>query len=157
MDSRCGISMIFVGFWSLLPPPTWNAENEHGWHVSHCASAAEIFIGWYVASMTPRWLPTPSARKIDGRSTAIETLAERVNTSVWWPRRRYQADTASMSTEPVTSEAVSTCAYPQRNTGFVITAPMSDSCGRPVDSSRVYPTGFCIHEFAAMMNAADPA
>ena len=75
--------MILVGFWSLLPPPIWNAENEQGWHVSHCPSAAEIFIGWYVASITPRWLPTPSARKIEGSSTAIDTFAERVNTSAW--------------------------------------------------------------------------
>ena len=33
IDSRCGISMIFVGVSSLLPPPIWNAENEHGWQV----------------------------------------------------------------------------------------------------------------------------
>src|SRR5215469_15078374 len=52
-DSRCGISMIWVGVWSLLPPPIWNSENEHGWQVVHCASAAAIFIGWYLASITP--------------------------------------------------------------------------------------------------------
>src|SRR6478609_7742044 len=119
--------MILVGSWSLLPPPIWNAENEQGWHVSHCPSAAEIFIGWYVASITPRWLPTPSARKIEGRSTAIDTFAERVNTSVCFSCRRYHAETASMRTDPVTRDAVSTCAYPQRKTGLVITAPMSDS------------------------------
>ena len=38
--------MIWTGVWSLLPPPIWNSENEHGWHVVHCASAAAIFIGW---------------------------------------------------------------------------------------------------------------
>jgi hypothetical protein len=37
--------MISVGVWSLLPPPIWNSENEHGWQVVHCASAAAIFIG----------------------------------------------------------------------------------------------------------------
>ena len=45
-DSRCGISMIFLGVGSLLPPPIWNTENEHGWQVVHCPSAAAIFIGW---------------------------------------------------------------------------------------------------------------
>src|SRR5215469_18027943 len=45
-DSRCGISKIWVGVWSLFPPPIWNSENEHGWQVVHCASAAAIFIGW---------------------------------------------------------------------------------------------------------------
>ena len=38
--------MIFVGVGSSFPPPIWNAENEQGWQVSHCASAAAIFIGW---------------------------------------------------------------------------------------------------------------
>ena len=38
--------MIWVGVSSFLPPPIWNSENEHGWQVSHWASAAEIFIGW---------------------------------------------------------------------------------------------------------------
>ncbi len=37
--------MILVGESSWLYPPTWNTENEHGWQVSHCASAAAIFIG----------------------------------------------------------------------------------------------------------------
>ena len=38
--------MIFFGVSSYLPPSIWNAENEHGAQVSHCASAAAIFIGW---------------------------------------------------------------------------------------------------------------
>ena len=50
--------MISVGVWSLLPPPIWNSENEHGWQVVHCASAAAIFIGWYRPSITPSSSPT---------------------------------------------------------------------------------------------------
>ena len=65
-DSRCGIAMILVGVSSFFPPPIWKAENEHGWQVSHCASVAAIFIGWYVVSITPSWLPTSSANS-DGR------------------------------------------------------------------------------------------
>ncbi len=38
--------MIWLGVWSLLPPPIWNAENEHGWQLFHCASAAAILPGW---------------------------------------------------------------------------------------------------------------
>ena len=53
--------MILVGVWSALPPPIWNSENEHGWQVVHCASEAAIFIGWYVASVTPNSLPTSMA------------------------------------------------------------------------------------------------
>ena len=30
-----------------------HSENEHGWQVVHCASAAAIFIGWYLPSITP--------------------------------------------------------------------------------------------------------
>ena len=45
IDSRCGIAITFCGSSSFLPPPIWKAENEHGWQVSHCASAAAIFIG----------------------------------------------------------------------------------------------------------------
>ena len=50
--------MIFVGVSSLFPPPIWNSENEQGWQVSHCASDAAIFIGWYLSSVTPSSLPT---------------------------------------------------------------------------------------------------
>ena len=66
--------MIFVGVSSFLPPPIWNTENEHGWQVFHCASAAAIFIGWYLVSMTPSWLPTIMARRIAGSSTTSESL-----------------------------------------------------------------------------------
>ena len=68
-DSRCGIAMISVGVWSLLPPPIWNSENEHGWQVVHCASAAAIFIGWYRPSITPSSSPTSMVNKIAGTST----------------------------------------------------------------------------------------
>ena len=37
--------MISDAVWSLLPPPIWNIENEHGLQLFHCASAAAIFIG----------------------------------------------------------------------------------------------------------------
>ena len=37
--------MIFVGVWSLFPPPIWNTEKEHGAQVFQLASAAAIFIG----------------------------------------------------------------------------------------------------------------
>jgi hypothetical protein len=40
--------MISIGVLSLAPPPIWKAENEHGWQLVHCASAAAIYIGWYL-------------------------------------------------------------------------------------------------------------
>ena len=109
-DSRCGIWMICVGVWSLLPPPIWNSENEQGWQVVHCASAAAIFIGWYLASITPSSLPTNMARMIAGTSTTSDIRADRAKVSGWRPCRSCQADTASMTSAPVTSEASSTCA-----------------------------------------------
>src|SRR5439155_15595107 len=51
---------------------------------------------------------------------------------------------------------VQTCAlpiYPHTNTGLVNSAQMSFSCGLPL--TMVYPTGCCIQELAAMMNAPD--
>ena len=69
--------MIFVGVWSLLPPPIWNTENEHGWQVSHCASAAAIFIGWYLASITPSWLPTSIEQELGGTSTTSASFGPR--------------------------------------------------------------------------------
>ena len=93
--------MICVGVWSLLPPPIWNIENEHGWQVSHCASAAAIFIGWYVGlddaevAAHAGW-----TRMLAGTSTMTDILAVRRNASTELLRRRCHADTASMSTRP---------------------------------------------------------
>ncbi len=73
--------MIWVGVSSLLPPPIWNSENEHGWQVVHCASAAAIFIGWYLASITPSSSPTSMVNRIAGTRTISASRADRVNTS----------------------------------------------------------------------------
>src|ERR1700756_2948808 len=107
--------MISVGVLSLAPPPIWNAENEQGLHVVHCASAAAIFIGWYLASITPSWLPTESWTTIVGISTITAIFAVRWKDSTCSPLRRYQADTASITRHPVINDARSTCAYPQTN------------------------------------------
>src|SRR6185503_16372619 len=100
-DSTCGIEMILVGVWSLLPPPIWNTENEHGWQVVHWPSAAAIFIGWYFVSLMPRRPPKNNANIAAGISTTMASLADRWNISVLVPRRRCQADTASMTAAPV--------------------------------------------------------
>ena len=124
--------MIWVGVWSLLPPPIWNSENEHGWQVVHCASAAAIFIGWYLPSITPSSSPTSMVNKIAGTSTISASRADRVNTSRSPPCRSCHAETASMTMAPVTSAANSTLAYPHTNTGLVNSAQMSFSCGLPL-------------------------
>jgi hypothetical protein len=123
--------MILVGVGSLLPPPIWNTENEHGWQVVHCPSAAAIFIGWYLVSLMPRRPPKNNASMAAGISTAMARVADRWNISGLDRRRRCQADTASMTTLPVTSDAASTCRYAQRNTMLVSTAQMSVSWARP--------------------------
>ncbi len=124
--------MIFVGVSSRLPPPIWNSENEQGWQVSHCASEAAIFIGWYLSSITPSRLPTIMPRKAAGSRTTSASRADRAKRSVSEPRRRCQAETASITTEPVTSAASRTCAYPQRKTGLVSTAQMLLSSALPL-------------------------
>ena len=61
IDSRSGTSRIWVGVSSFFPPPIWKSENGQ-WlaQVVQSASAAAIFIGWYVPSTTPSSLPTKS-------------------------------------------------------------------------------------------------
>ncbi len=131
-DSRCGTSRIWVGVWSWLPPPIWNSENEHGWQVVHCASAAAIFIGWYLPSITPSSSPTSRVNKMAGSSTISAILAERMNTSRCPPCRSCHAETASMMIAPVVSATNTTLAYPQRNTGLVNTAQRLLSTGLPL-------------------------
>jgi len=124
--------MIWVGVWSLFPPPIWNSENEHGWHVVHCASAAAIFIGWYVPSTTPSSSPTSKVNSIAGTRTMSASRADRVNTPRSPPCLSCHAETASMMTAPVTSATKTTFAYPHTNTGLVNTAQISVSCGLPL-------------------------
>jgi hypothetical protein len=76
--------------------------------VFQLASAAAIFIGWYVVSTTPRWLPTITANSDAGMSTIRARRAERPKTSGLLRLRRCHADTASMTTHAVTSDASST-------------------------------------------------
>ncbi len=75
----------------------------------HCASAAAIFIGWYFVSLMPSRPPKKIASMVAGIRTAMASLADRWKTSGLEPRRRCQADTASITALPVTSEAASTC------------------------------------------------
>ncbi len=98
-----------MGVSSRRPPPTWKTENEHGWHVVHCASAAAILTGWYLASTTPNSLPTNSASASVGITTTSDSVAERLNADTSIPLRRYHADTASITMHPVTTEARITC------------------------------------------------
>ena len=110
--------MISVGVWSLFPPPIWNSENEHGWQVVHCASAAAIFIGWYRPSITPSSSPTSMVNKIAGTRTISASRADRVNTSRSPPCRSCHAETASMTTAPVISERTGPWRTPTRTPGW---------------------------------------
>src|SRR5579862_3345095 len=147
--------MICVGVSSFLPPPICTAENEQ-WdvHVFHSASAAAIFMGWYFSSTTPSSLPTNMAKMMDGSNTASEMVAARRKVSLAASRRMCHADTPSMMTLAVTSAAKRTCGYAHTKVGFVNKAQMFVSCGWPW-ALVVYPTGCCIQELAAMMNAAE--
>src|SRR4029453_6011208 len=147
--------MIFFGVGSLLPPPIWNTENEHGWQVVHCPSAAAIFIGWDLGSLMPGRPPKNRASMVAGISPTMASLADRWNIPGLEWRRRCQADTASMTAAPAPSEAASTWRQAQRNTMLVRTAQMSVSWARSPAALSWYPTGRCIQELAAMMNAAD--
>src|SRR5271163_4487583 len=112
--------MIFVGFMSLLPPPTWKAENEQcDGHVFHSASAAAIFMGWYVPSTTPSSLPTNRIRNMVGTRITRAIPDVRLKASTSCSRFRCHADTANMMRHPATAEANRTWTYPHRNVGLV--------------------------------------
>jgi len=70
-----------------------------GWPVVHCASAAAIFIGWYLPSTTPSSSPISSVNKIAGISTISAIRADWVNTrpvpAVPQPRGHRQHDDGS--------------------------------------------------------------
>ncbi len=87
MDSRSGTSRIWVGVSSFFPPPIWKSENEQ-WlgQVVHRASAAAIFIGWYLPSTTPSSLPTKRLKATVGNRTTIEMTAVRRKASTWFFR-----------------------------------------------------------------------
>ncbi len=72
------------------------------------ASAAAIFIGWYVPSTTPSSLPTKRLMATAGNRTTSEITAVRRKASTWFFRWRCQADTASITAAPVTSDARTT-------------------------------------------------
>src|SRR5271167_4671603 len=98
MDRRSGISMILVGVGSLFPPPAWKAEKEQ-WdgQVFHSASAAAIFMGWYLPSTTPSSLPMNMLTNTAGVRTTREMMAVRRNAATDWARFRCQAETPSMT------------------------------------------------------------
>ena len=122
--------MIWVGVWSLGPPPIWKAENgQWDGQVFHSASAAAIFMGWYLPSTTPSSLPMNMLRKTAGASTATEMMAVRRNAVTELSACMCQAEKASMMMAPVTSDARITCGYAHRNTGLVKRAQMSVSWG----------------------------
>src|SRR5580700_12124511 len=98
--------MIWVGVSSLGPPPIWKAENAQcDGQVFHSASAAAIFIGWYLPSTTPSSLPMNMLTKTAGARTATEMMAVRRKAATEFLRLRCQAENASMMMAPVTNDA----------------------------------------------------
>ena len=73
--------------------------------VVQSASAAAIFIGWYLPSTTPSSLPMNMLRKTAGVRTHNEMMAVRRKRATELFRLRCQAEKASMTMAPVTSEA----------------------------------------------------
>ena len=64
----------------MLPPSIWNNENgQCDGQVVHKASAAAIFIGWYLPSTTPSSLPMNMFKNTAGTSTTSEMAAVRRN------------------------------------------------------------------------------
>src|SRR6187551_737047 len=93
-----GIWIEKEGVWSSsVKPPIWKSENEHGWHVSHCASEAAIFMLWALVTASPKRLPTISWRNVIGTATISASFTDLRKRSTLRPRRRCQQLTPSMT------------------------------------------------------------
>ena len=69
---------------------------------------------------------------IAGTSTISDSRSEWPKIFGFLPLRSCHADTASMTSVPVVTDARTTLPYPHRNTGLVNTATMLSSCGLPL-------------------------
>ena len=102
--------MLKLGVWSLwLKPPIWNSENAHFWQSSHCASAAEIFIGWRLVTRIPKWLPNHMFAHETGTNTISATFAAGRKISTLRPRAKCQQQTPSITIDPKVRPARMTC------------------------------------------------
>ena len=109
-ESACGIWIEKLGVWSLsVKPPTCNSDMAHGAHVSHCASAAEIFIGWSFVTRIPKWLPNQRFVHATGTSTISASFAAGRKSSALRPCRNCQQQTPNTTAEPAVSPAMIVC------------------------------------------------
>ena len=98
--------MLKLGVSSLwVKPPIWNRENAHFWQSSHCASAAEIFIGWRLVTRIPKWLPNHRFTHETGTSTISATFAAGLKSSTLRPRAKCQQQTPNTTAAPQVSPA----------------------------------------------------
>src|SRR5262249_40233220 len=105
-----GISMLKVGVGSCEEkPPIWNSENGQCVHVFHCASAAEIFIGWSAVTRIAKWLPTQRFTDATGTRTISDNFAARLNVSGLRPRASCQQQTPKTRAAPAVSPARIVC------------------------------------------------
>src|SRR5262249_60600494 len=88
---RLGVDSCFV------KPPIWKSEKEHGWQVSHWASEAAIFMLCWLVTASPKRLPTTSWSAVAGTATISASFAALRKTAAWWPRRKCQQQTPSIT------------------------------------------------------------
>src|SRR6187551_3094646 len=85
---------------SFVKPPIWKAEKPQGWHVSHCASEAAIFMLCALVTAAPKRLPTTSCSSVTGTATISATIAALRKTSTRCLRRKCQQLTPSTTLDP---------------------------------------------------------
>ena len=117
--------------------------------MSHCASAAAIFMGWNLVSLIPSLPPKNSTRAAAGRSTARATVADlrKAGTCRHW--RRCQAEMPTRNVPATAKPPETVCVKAAMAVLLLSSAQIEVSRGMPSTSSM--PTGCCIHEFADRM------
>src|SRR6476659_1947890 len=132
-DRSLGTVIEKLGVGSLaVKPPIWKSENEHGWHVSHCASEAAIFMLCALVTASPKRLPTTSWSIVTGTATISASLAAFLKVVTSRPRRKCQQQTPSTTIEPKISPASIVCTYARSANPFDTSAQTLVSCASPL-------------------------
>src|SRR5690349_13001292 len=109
-ESMPGISIEKVGVGLCAEkPPTWKSENLQCSQLFHCASLAEIFIGWSSVTTIPKWLPNQRFAHDTGTSTMSASLAASRNSSTFRPRAKCQQQTPKTTAAPTVNPASIVC------------------------------------------------
>ena len=87
-----------------------------------------------LVTASPKRLPTTSWSSVAGTATINASLAASRNSSTWWPRRKCQQQTPSITIDPKIRPASIVCRYARSANEFESSAHTLVSCASPFTS-----------------------